>query len=188
MDDLDGPNVIKGAFIRGKQEDQRGFPGGSVGQESACQCRSPRRCRFDPWVRKISWRRRWKPFPVFLPGESRDQRSLLSYSPWGPKESDMTENSRRIRVREGDVTTEAESAGVERCYTVWFKDGGRDHKPRSVAGGWGAPDAGKGENGFFLECQKGRTSLVALSLGLCASTAEGPRLPSLAGGGGFGGD
>ena len=47
----------------------------------------------------------------------------------------MTENSRRIRVREGDVTTKAESAGVERCYTVWFKDGGRDHKPRSVAGG-----------------------------------------------------
>ena len=28
------------------------------------------RCRFDPWVRKIPWRRAWQPTPVFLPGES----------------------------------------------------------------------------------------------------------------------
>ena len=27
------------------------------------------RCAFDPWVRKIPWRRTWQPFPVFLPGE-----------------------------------------------------------------------------------------------------------------------
>ena len=106
VDDPDGPNVITRAFVRGKQEDQRGFSGGSVGKESACQCRSPRRHRFDAWVRKISWRRKWKPSPVFLSGESHAQRSLLSYSPRGQKESDMTENSRRIRVREGDVTTE----------------------------------------------------------------------------------
>ena len=31
---------------------------------------------FDPWVRKISWRRAWQPTPVFLPGESSGQRSL----------------------------------------------------------------------------------------------------------------
>ena len=58
------------------------------GQESACRCR---RCRFDPWVRKIPWRRKWLPTPVFLPGESHGQRSLVGYSPWGHKESDMTE-------------------------------------------------------------------------------------------------
>ena len=62
----------------------------------------------------------------------------------GSKESDMTENSRRIRVREGDVTTEAESENVESCCTVWFTDGGMDHKPRNVVGGWGALEAGKG--------------------------------------------
>ena len=33
----------------------------------------------------------WQPTPLFLPGESRGQRSLESYSPWGHKESDMTE-------------------------------------------------------------------------------------------------
>ena len=49
------------------------------------------RCRFDPWVRKIPWRRPWQPTQVFLPGESNGQRSLASYSPWGLKESDMTE-------------------------------------------------------------------------------------------------
>ena len=47
--------------------------------------------RFEPWVRKIPWRRAWQPTPVFLPGEFHEQRSLVGYSPWGRKESDMTE-------------------------------------------------------------------------------------------------
>ena len=48
---------------------------------------------FDPWVRKIPWRRKWQATPVFLPGESHGQRSLAGYSPWGHKELDMTESS-----------------------------------------------------------------------------------------------
>ena len=40
---------------------------------------------------KIPWRRAWQPTPVFLPGDSHGQRSLVGYSPWGRKESDMTE-------------------------------------------------------------------------------------------------
>ena len=46
---------------------------------------------FDPWIRKIPWRREWQPTPVFLPREFHGQRSLAGYSPWGHKESDMTE-------------------------------------------------------------------------------------------------
>ena len=42
------------------------------------QCKRP---RFDPWVRKILWRRKWQPTPVFLPGESCKQRRLVDYSP-----------------------------------------------------------------------------------------------------------
>ena len=62
-----------------------GFPGGRI----CLQCRRP---GFNPWVRKIPWRRKWQPTPVFsLPGESRGQRSLVGYSPWGCKELDMTE-------------------------------------------------------------------------------------------------
>ena len=44
-----------------------------------------------PWVRKIPWRRKWEPTPVFLPGESHGQKSLVGYSPWGHKELDTTE-------------------------------------------------------------------------------------------------
>ena len=44
-----------------------------------------RRCRFDPWVGKIPWRRKWQPTPVFLPGKSHGQRSLEGYSPRGGK-------------------------------------------------------------------------------------------------------
>ena len=47
--------------------------------------------RFYPWVRKILWRRKWQPTPVFLPGESHGQRSLAEFSPWGHKELDTTE-------------------------------------------------------------------------------------------------
>ena len=34
-----------------------GFPGGARGKQSACQCRRHKRCRFDPWVGKIPWKR-----------------------------------------------------------------------------------------------------------------------------------
>ena len=51
------------------------------------QCGRP---RFNPWVGKIFWRRKWQPTAVFLPGKSHGWRSLISYSPWGRKESDTT--------------------------------------------------------------------------------------------------
>ena len=54
-------------------------------------CLQCRRLGFNPWVRKIPCRREWQPAPVFLPGESHGQRSLVSYCPWGHKESDTTE-------------------------------------------------------------------------------------------------
>ena len=43
------------------------------------------------WIGKIPWRKTWQPTLVFLPGESHGQRSLAGYSPWGHKESEMTE-------------------------------------------------------------------------------------------------
>ena len=47
--------------------------------------------RLDPWVGKICWRRKWQLTPVSLPGKSHEQKSLVCCSPWGLKESDMTE-------------------------------------------------------------------------------------------------
>ena len=46
---------------------------------------------FDPWVGKIPWRKAWQSTPLFLPGESPGQRSLVGYSPWGHRELDTTE-------------------------------------------------------------------------------------------------
>ena len=68
-----------------------GFPGGTSAKESACQCRRHKRLRFDPWVRKIPWRRAWQPTPVCSPGETQGKRSLVGYSSWGHKESNTTE-------------------------------------------------------------------------------------------------
>ena len=50
------------------------------GKESTCQCR---RHRFNPWVRKIPWRRKRQPTPGFLPGKPHGQRGLADYRPWG---------------------------------------------------------------------------------------------------------
>ena len=51
----------------------------------------PKSRGFDPWVEKLSWKRKWHPTPVFLPGKSHGHRSLAGYSPWGREESDTTE-------------------------------------------------------------------------------------------------
>ena len=64
------------------------FPGSSVVKESICQ---GRKLGFNPWVRKIPWRMKWKPTPVFLPEKTYGQRSLVGYSTQVTKESDTTE-------------------------------------------------------------------------------------------------
>ena len=68
-----------------------GLPGGSEVKVSACVCLQCGRPGFDSWVEKIPWRRKWKPTPVLLPGESHGQRSLVGCSTWVHKESDTTE-------------------------------------------------------------------------------------------------
>ena len=49
------------------------------------------------WVGKIPWRRKWHPTPVFLPEKFHGQRSLEDYSPWRPKEEDMTEHAHILK-------------------------------------------------------------------------------------------
>ena len=64
---------------------------GSYGKESACNAGD---LGPTPGIKKILWSRKWQPTPVFLPGESHGQRSLVGYSPWGHKKSDGTERLR----------------------------------------------------------------------------------------------
>ena len=56
-------------------------------KKTRLRCRRHKRCGFNPWVRKIPWRRARWPTPAFLPGKSHGQRRLTGYSPWGYKQS-----------------------------------------------------------------------------------------------------
>ena len=57
-----------------------GFPGGSAVKNSPASAGDN---GFDPWVRKIPWRRKWQPAPAFLPEKFHGQRGLIGYSLWG---------------------------------------------------------------------------------------------------------
>ena len=57
------------------------LPGGNSGKEPICQCRKCKKIRFNPWVGKIPWSRTWQSTPLFLPGKSYGQRSLVVYRP-----------------------------------------------------------------------------------------------------------
>ena len=83
----------------------KGFPGGDSGKESTCQCRRRKRRGFDPWVRKIPWRRKWQPPLVFLPGAFHGQRSLVGYNPRGHKRQQQqtkSDNRPSVRMNQGD--------------------------------------------------------------------------------------
>ena len=68
-----------------------GLPRCAGAEEPARNAGGVQRRVFDPWVRKIPWRRKWQPPPVLWPGVSHGQRSLVGCGPGGRKESDMTE-------------------------------------------------------------------------------------------------
>ena len=57
-----------------------------------------KRHRFNLWVGKIPWSRKWQPTPVFLPGEFHGQRSLAGYSPWSCRELDTTEATEHAHI------------------------------------------------------------------------------------------
>ena len=68
-----------------------GFPGGTRSKEPACQCWGHRRHGFDPWAGKLTYKKKWQPIPVFLPGKLSRKRSLVGQSLCGHKESQMTQ-------------------------------------------------------------------------------------------------
>ena len=66
-------------LLDGSYSQEHGLPWWLSGKEYTCQCRRHWRCGFDLWIKKISWRRKWQPTPVFLSGKSHEQRSLAGY-------------------------------------------------------------------------------------------------------------
>ena len=92
------PRTCDYARLCGKEEKvtheikiAKGLLGWCSGKEPSCQNRSCKRPMFDPWVRKIPWRRKWQPTAVFWPGKSHGQRRLVGYSPGCRKELDTVE-------------------------------------------------------------------------------------------------
>ena len=73
-----------------------GFPGGSVVTEVAGNLHTMQKTWVQSLGQEDPWRRKWQPTPVFLPGETRRERSLAGYSPRGRKEAGMTE---RLNIR-----------------------------------------------------------------------------------------
>ena len=71
-------------------------------KESACCCRRLESYEFDPWVREISWSRKWQYTLVFWPGKSQGHRSLVGHSLWGGKESDATKRLSMHKQRWGE--------------------------------------------------------------------------------------
>ena len=72
-------------------KDYFGLPRWPSGKEFTYHCRGLKRCVFSPWFGKIPWNRKWQPTPVFLHEKFHGQRSMVGYSPWGCKDSNMTE-------------------------------------------------------------------------------------------------
>ena len=93
--------IIGNVRVKGWGKTQRGFwntirgnfktHGASLVAQTVKRLPASRRPGFNSWVGKIPWRRKWQSTPALLPGKSHGQRSLISYSPWGHKESDTTE-------------------------------------------------------------------------------------------------
>ena len=75
-----------------------GFPGGASGKEPTCRCRRHKRCRFNPWVGKIPWRRKWQPTPYSFLENSTDRGACSVH---GVTESDMTEVTRHTQSKWG---------------------------------------------------------------------------------------
>ena len=69
--------------------------------------------KFGPWVRKIPWRREWQPTPVFLPGESRGQRSLVAFSPRRSQKS-------QVWLREKTIATYVFAVFLQLVFWVYL--------------------------------------------------------------------
>ena len=114
---------------------RRGFPGDSDAKASACNGRTP---GFNPWVRKIPWGRNGNPL-YYSPLENpHGQRNLAGCSPWGCKESDMTERPTLLHAPSGVLRSHEKGRRPEEA-AAWMDPGlaaltetGRHRRTRGV--------------------------------------------------------
>ena len=92
------------------------FPNSSISKESLCNAGD---LGLIPGLRKIPWRRKWQPTPVFLPGESHGQRSLAGYSPWGCKNRTQLSDETTLSVPLPDSQIGKSVVDPRTFLTVW---------------------------------------------------------------------
>ena len=94
-----------------------------VVKESPYQCRRCRGHGFVPWVVKMPWSRKWLSTSVFMPGKFHGQRSLVGYSPWSCKESDMTEHRHTVLTQWGQKAGPLPTSLLRSLWTLvnWMK-------------------------------------------------------------------
>ena len=83
------------------------------------QCGRP---GFNPWVRKMPWRRKRQPTPILLPGKFHGWRSLVSYSPWDCKELDMTEQLHSLTHIDLGGKRDSQSFKIEVTFWRWKRE------------------------------------------------------------------
>ena len=93
--DTAGGTILLGLDVVPKPSVNLDCPGGSDGKDSAGNAEDPGSI---PGLGRSPGEGNDKPTPVSLPGEFHGQRSLAGYSPWGHKESDMTEQLTSLLV------------------------------------------------------------------------------------------
>ena len=102
-----------------------GFLSGHRGEEPACHCRRHCRRGLSPHVRKVPWRRAWTPTRLFLPGESRGQRSGAGHSPQGGKKLALTEVTERACTGRRDMLVKCGRHACRTCASQcirWITD------------------------------------------------------------------
>ena len=74
----------------------------------------------------MHWRRKWQPTPVFLPGESQGQRSLVGCHLWGHTESDTTEVTQQQQQQDSYNSVNYLFNSNKSCEKVFWKNMGKE--------------------------------------------------------------
>ena len=101
-----------------------------VVKKPACQCKKHKRHRFDSWVRKLPWKRAWQSTPVFLPGESHEQRNPAGYGPWDHREWVPTGLSAALGQGRGGLLCPSSSELPDTCPVCGPCPGAQAHCPK----------------------------------------------------------
>ena len=134
------------------------YTGWLSSKEFACQSR---RCGFSPWVKKIPWRRKWQPTPVFLPGKSHGQRNLVGY-----KRIATIRSQKSWTQLSNKTTTDTAAAAAAGAKSLVLSDSVLPHRrqPTRLCPPWDSAGKNTGVGGHcLLQCTKVKSESEVVS-------------------------